>query len=183
MLPGTVAGIVVASILFVSDESALIAVSDRVLKICIGALGLLFVLYRATSRWLLRRLAVAETPGVKKATAFGFAAGLTSTLAHAAGPLMQMYLLPQQLEKKTFVATGVGFFFILNLLKLLPFSLLGRFDTATLKLGLMLLPIIPIGVGTGYLLVRIMKPKHYVGFIYTVLFVTSVILILKAVAG
>ena len=42
LMPATLAGVAVASFLFVSDEAALIAVSDRALKISIGFLGLWF---------------------------------------------------------------------------------------------------------------------------------------------
>jgi len=38
-------------------------------------------------------------------------------------------------------------------------------------------------VPAGYVLVKIMKPKHYIGFIYTILTVTSVSLIVKAIGN
>jgi uncharacterized membrane protein YfcA len=180
LMPATVFGVVVASFLFVSDESAMIAVSDRALKILIGGLGILFVVYFAAKRWILRHIHASQ-PNWTKGTVFGFAAGMTSTLAHAAGPVMQMYLLPQQLEKKKFAGTSCAFFWLLNLVKLVPFALLGRIQPENLKLGGVLLPVIPLGVALGWWLTHKTEQKHYTLLIYAVLLITSVTLILKAI--
>jgi len=179
LMPATIFGVVLASFLFVSDEGALIAVSDQVLKLLIGVLGLLFVMYFAAKKWILRHIHASQ-PDWTKGSVFGFAAGMTSTLAHAAGPVMQMYLLPQQLEKKKFAATTCAFFWMLNLIKLIPFFLLGRIQPDNLKLGGLLLPVIPLGVALGWWLTHKTEQKHYIALIYTVLFVTSVTLIIKA---
>ncbi|MCF7817404.1 MAG: sulfite exporter TauE/SafE family protein [Kiritimatiellales bacterium] len=179
LMPATVAGVALASFLFVSDESALIAVSDRALKIMIGALGILFVVYFAAKKWILRHIHASE-PTWTKGSVFGFAAGITSTLAHAAGPVMQMYLLPQQLEKKKFAGTSCAFFWMLNLVKLLPFAMLGRIQPEGLKLGAVLLPVIPLGVAFGWWLTHKTEQKHYTILIYAVLLITSIALIVKA---
>lgn len=179
LLPATVAGVVIASFLFVSDEAALIAVSDRALKILIGGLGILFVVYFAAKKWILRHIHASE-PNWTKGTIFGFTAGITSTLAHAAGPVMQMYLLPQHLEKKKFAGTSCVFFWMLNLIKLVPFIMLGRIQPDNLKLGAVLLPVIPLGVALGWWMTHKTEQKHYTILIYAVLLITSVALIFKA---
>ena len=178
LMPATVVGVAVASILFVSDEAA-VAVSDRALKMLIGLLGIAFVAYFAARKWIMRHMHASE-PNWGKGTVFGFAAGTTSTLAHAAGPVMQMYLLPQQLEKKRFAGTSCAFFWMLNLIKLVPFWLCGRIQPDGLKLGALLLPVIPAGVAFGWWLTHRTEQRHYTVLIYLVLFVTSVTLILKA---
>jgi uncharacterized membrane protein YfcA len=180
LMPATILGVAVASVLFVSDESALIAVSDRALKILIGLLGIVFVVYFATKQWIFRHIHASQ-PNWRKGSVFGFGAGVTSTLAHAAAPVMQMYLLPQQLEKKKFAATNCAFFWMLNLFKLLPFTLLGRIQPDNLKLGAVLLPVIPLGVACGWWLTHRTKQRHYTVLIYAVLLATSAMLILKAI--
>jgi len=182
VLPGAIIGVLLASALFISESNALIAISDKILKLSIGLVGLLFVLYFMGRKWILARLDEAMTPGWITGSSFGMIAGITSSLAHAAGPLMQMYLLPQHLPKMRFAATMAGFFFILNLTKMVPFALLGRIQIENLVLGTMMLPIIPIGVILGYLLVRVTRQRYYVGIIYAILFATSIILIVKALA-
>jgi uncharacterized membrane protein YfcA len=179
LMPATVLGVAVASFLFVSDESAIIAVSDRALKILIGALGILFVIYFSTKKWILQHIQASQ-PNWGKGSAFGFSAGITSTLAHAAGPVMQMYLLPQHLEKKKFAGTSCAFFWMLNLIKLAPFAMLGRIQSDNLKLGAVLLPVIPLGVALGWWLTHKIDQKHYTILIYAVLLITSLTLILKA---
>lgn len=180
LLPATLGGVVVGSILFVSGESTVLSVSDRVLKLCIGVLGLLFCLHQAVKKWILSHLEDSSSPGMLKSSAYGLGAGLTSTLAHAAGPLMKMYLLPQNLPKLQFVATSVGFFWILNLVKLIPSTALGRIEETNLLLAVRLLPVIPVGVAIGYGLVRLTRQHHYTAFIYAVLFVASMMLIVKS---
>lgn len=177
---GSLAGIALASVLFVADEGALLAVSDRSLKICVGMLGLLHVTYVATRRLILRRLDRALQPAWGTGTLFGFSAGLTSTLAHAAAPVMQMYLLPQKLPKKRYVATNGAFFLVVNLLKLLPFAYLGRITKGSLLLGGAMLPVLPIGVALGWWLTHKTSQEHYTLLIYVTLLITSALLILRA---
>ena len=178
LIPSALLGVAIASFLFVSDE-AMVAVSDRALKMLIGLLGILFVGYFAAKKWVLRHIRAAE-PNWTKGSAFGFTAGMTSTLAHAAGPVMQMYLLPQHLDKKKFAATSCAFFWGLNLIKLLPFSLMGRIQVENLKLGAVLLPVVPLGVAFGWWLTHRTRQRHYTILIYTVLLITSITLIFKA---
>lgn len=178
-LPGTVIGIAVASFLFVSTERSLLAVSERTLRICIGAIGALFVLNHVARRWLRKRLEQAARPGLVKAQTYGLVAGVTSTLAHAAGPIMSMYYLPMRLPKLEYVATTAAFFWILNALKLIPFIVCGRIGSETLTAAGVVLPAIPLGVVAGYGLVRVLKPELYMGLIYALLFATSLTLILK----
>ena len=180
LLPAALAGVTIGSLLFVSDESALIAISDRALKMCIGVLGVLFVLYFAAKKWIFRHLDSVANPSWGKGSVFGLVAGLTSTLAHAAGPVMQMYLLPQHLPKKQFVGTKCLFFWILNLSKIVPFVLLRRIQPESLKLGAVMFPVIPIGVALGWWLVHRTHQKQYNLLVYAVLLVASITLIAKA---
>jgi len=183
LLPGSVIGVAVASVFFVARDGAIVDVPDRVLKFLIGLIGFLFVIYFVFRKWVLKHLAEVSEPGFKQGTGFGVAAGISSTIAHAAGPVIQMYLLPQRLPKMTFVATTAIYFLILNQVKLVPFVAFGRIQVENLRLAAVMIPVIPVGVGVGYVLVRIVKPEHYVGLIYSVLFVTSVILMAQAVLG
>jgi uncharacterized membrane protein YfcA len=181
LIPGSLIGVALGSLCFISENAAVIAVSDRFLKIMIGVIGILFVLYRVGRKWLSRQLPQVNADGWMVAGCFGSAAGLTSTLAHAAGPVAQMYFLVNALPKMEFAATIAGFFFGLNLVKMVPFILLGRLDTSAFALAFKMLPVVPVGVATGYLLVRRMKGTWYIAFIHGVLFITACTLIAKAV--
>ena len=77
-------------------------------------------------------------------------------MANAAGPVMIIYLMAMRLPKMEFVGTGAWFFFIVNWLKV-PFSAkLEMMTAASVKLDLMMLPLIAIGAVAGiYFLKRI----------------------------
>ncbi len=184
LIPGSIAGILVGSILFVSRDAARLSIPDTGIKFCIGLVGLGFVFYQAANKWILKKVMInTAVPGIAKGSAYGFSGGMVSTLAHASGPIMQMYLLPQGLDKMVFAGTTAVYFFILNLLKMIPFLYLGRIETANLVLGAYMLPLIPAGVALGYFLVKVMKDTHYTGLIYGVLLFTSVTLIIKSILG
>ena len=178
LMPATFAGVTVASLLFVAEDG--IAFTDQVLKIVIGIIGLLF------SGWYIMGRPKMPFSSNNKSRSFrpsiyGFFGGLSSTIAHAAGPVMQMYFLPTGLPKIVFAGTTVYFFLILNGIKLIPFFYYKRITNQQLLDSIWFLPIIPIGVIGGYTCVRLMQEKHYTRFIHFTLAATSLILILRAV--
>lgn len=178
LLPATLIGILVASIFFVSDKG--ISVSDQMLKLMIGFLGLLFTGWQF---WGRKRFAQQQTmirSGTNRARVYGFFGGFTSTIAHAAGPVLQMYFLGTGLHKTQFAATTIYYFIFLNAVKLIPFTMLGRFTKEQLICDAKMLPLIPVGVLLGYFIVRIMKEEHYTRFIYITLFLTSSLLIYRS---
>jgi uncharacterized membrane protein YfcA len=47
---------------------------------------------------------------------YGFFAGLTSTFAHGAGPVVTMFLLPQKMSKEIYMGTTIFIFSFINAL-------------------------------------------------------------------
>ena len=176
----TLAGICVASLFFVSDRG--LSFSDRTLKLIIGFLGLGFTAWQLWGK-KIAAYAQKETTNNYRPVLYGFSSGLVSTIAHAAGPVMQMYFLPTGLAKTQFAATTVYYFLFLNAIKLIPFSLLGRFNREQLMANLWMLPIIPAGVVIGYVIVKYMQERHYIRFIYITLTLTSLLLIYRALTS
>lgn len=83
------------------------------------------------------------------AGAMGFAAGFTTMVANAAGPIMALYLLAVALPKQIFVGTAAWFFLLINLIKV-PFSVhLGLITGPTLAFNAVMLPAIAIGLLLG----------------------------------
>jgi len=181
LLPATIAGVAVASMFFVSDKG--ISVSDRTLKLLIGILGLVFTGWQIWGKKLLNGPARLATASGWRPRLYGFSSAVTSTIAHAAGPVMQMYLLPTGMAKTQFAATTIYYFLFLNAIKLIPFALLGRFNETQLMMNLWMLPLIPAGVLIGYAIVRVMQERHYILFIRVTLVLTSAILVYRAIAG
>jgi uncharacterized protein len=94
-------------------------------------------------------------------TFMGFAAGFTTMLANAAGPVMTTYLLASGLPKNNFIGTAAWFFFIINWLKV-PFQVsLGGINLYSVKIDLMLLPAIIVGAILGIVVLRKLPQKVF----------------------
>ncbi len=98
----------------------------------------------------------------------GSAAGLTSTLAHSAGPIVALFLLPQKMEKEVFVGTTVTYFFFGNLIKLVPFTAQGLFTAPRLATSLVLVPAVILGTLIGVFLNRKLNDRVFTVIIYAV---------------
>ena len=99
------------------------------------------------------------------AAILGFLAGVTTMMANAAGPVMVIYLLAMRLPKLAFVGTSAWFFFVVNWLKV-PFS--AQLDLTTgdsVKLGLLMLPLIIVGSLAGIFFLRRIPQKAFNGLI------------------
>lgn len=84
----------------------------------------------------------------------GWAAGITTMLANAAGPITAFYFLSQRQTKMVMVGTGAWFYLAINLAKL-PFSWqLGLLNGNSLGLDVMLLPGVLFGFWMGRTLLR-----------------------------
>lgn len=118
------------------------------IKRFVGVIAVLFALYiaakEASMAWVSR-----HTMGVKSGIAAGITAGFTSTIAHAAGPIVSLYLFSQSMGKTLFVGTVAWTFTLINLTKL-PFYLgIGLIDFSVLRFDVLLIPLIPAGSWLG----------------------------------
>jgi hypothetical protein len=93
--------------------------------------------------------------------ALGFLAGVTTMMANAAGPVMVIYLLAMRLPKLAFVGTSAWFFFVVNWLKV-PFSVqLSLITSESIKLNLLMLPLIAAGSLAGIVFLRRIPQKAF----------------------
>jgi uncharacterized membrane protein YfcA len=105
----------------------------------------------------IRRRLVGEPTEVPASAVVGagIATGFATTVANAAGPVMNLYLLARRLPKEEFLATGAWFFLIINLLKIPVYAVqpwLGHppmFSTAGLLTDLALAPAVLVGALAG----------------------------------
>ncbi len=143
--------------------------ADLWLRRMIGFLAVGFVLFQF---YRFRRAGrSAGTPGVYRprlwhGTGIGACSGLTSTLAHAGGPLIVLYLLPQKLGRKVFVGTIIKFFFVANLLKLVVYLHGGLYSAARGGLALALVPPVVVGTFVGRYLNTRFSDRAFRLFIY-----------------
>jgi len=114
---------------------------------------------------------------------WGAISGFTSFVAHAGGPPVLVYLLPQKLEKRLFVGTLVVFFMVVNGLKLIPYGQLGQFHAGNLLTSAVLLPLAPLGIWLGLWMQNRIPDRAFYGVCYVLLFSTGVKLCWDGVAG
>jgi len=155
------------------------AIADAVMKLGIGVISLSFVTIRAIQA--IRSRQMVFRPVMWQSTVAGGIAGVTSTFAHAAGPVTAMYLLPQQLGKNAYVATTVLYYFIGNQIKLAPYIHLNLINRESLLLGLALVPVVPVGVILGRWLAKKINEKIFGAIVYSLLTLTGFDLCLKAI--
>ena len=103
--------------------------------------------------YLWRRFRSA-TPTAAHPLPYGIAAGFSTTVANAAGPVMSLYLLSKQLPKDEFVATGAWFFFFINLMKLPIYAWQGMISVQSLQFGATMAPAVMVGALAGRWLIN-----------------------------
>jgi hypothetical protein len=114
---------------------------------------------------------------------WGAAAGFTSFIANTGGPPFQIYVLPQKLNKETFVGTYSVFFASGNALKVLPYFLLGQLNTTNLSTSLVLLPLAIAANFAGVWLVRRTPAEAFYRIIYILIFLIGLQLIYAATSA
>lgn len=91
----------------------------------------------------------------------GVAAGATTMVANAGGPVMILYLLAMRLEKNSFLGTGAWFFFTVNLLKVFPYMHLGLITADSATINLQLAPVVAAGAVAGIVALRFIPQRAF----------------------
>ena len=171
MLPGGLTGILLGALTFRF-------VSEAGLKLMLGAVAIGFLL----QRWLGATSQLEKTaPTAGRGYFWSTLSGYTSTLAHAGGPPMSIYLLPQRMDKALLVGTTVVFFTIMNYVKLVPYTLLGLFDGSNLATSAGLAPVGLLGIFCGVWLRKRIAETLFYRLCYAFLFVTGLKLLYDGV--
>lgn len=153
--------------------------SDAWIRVILGAMSVGFVL----QRYALRARQLAARPSAAKGFFWSTVAGLTSTIAHAGGPPLSIYLLPQRLEKAVLVGTTVVFFAVINAVKLAPYAWLELFDARNLTTSMGLAPLAPVGIWVGYSLMRRVPEELFYRICYALLLVVGLRLLWEGFAA
>jgi uncharacterized membrane protein YfcA len=98
-------------------------------------------------------------------------------LANAGGPAWQMYLLPQKLEKFTYVGTLTMMFAASNLMKIPAYNALGQLTWDNLATGAVLLPAAVVANYAGIWLVRRTPTELFFRIAYVLMFFIAIELI------
>jgi uncharacterized membrane protein YfcA len=172
ILPGGLAGILLGAFAFG-------LMGDRGIKLMVGLISLIFI---ARGLWVARHgPPEPDSPNRLKGGFWGAVSGFTSTLAHAGGPPLALYLYPLRLPRAQLTATTVVFFGVMNYVKLVPYAALGQLTASNLLTSLVLLPLAPIGVRLGIWLQGHISDKVFYRVIYVLLGTTGLKLVAEGI--
>jgi len=155
-------------------------VNDTFVTLMIGLISISFVADYVFKR---RKDGGALDHNAPKGIFWGTVAGFTSFISHTGGPPFQMYMLPLRLAPMLFAGTAVIFFATVNALKVIPYFLLGQFDTTNLVTSASLFPVALVATLAGVRLVRIIKADTFYAIIYIVMGLIGVKLIYDGASG
>jgi uncharacterized membrane protein YfcA len=172
MLPGGFVGVVLGALTFRY-------INEAGLKLMLGVIAIGFLLQRWISASSRLENAI---PTKGKGYFWSAMSGYTSTLAHAGGPPLSIYLLPQRMNKARMVGTTVVFFTIINWFKIVPYALLGLFDSRNLATSAGLVPLGVFGIFCGVWLRKIIPEVPFYRICYGFLFVTGIKLLYDGVS-
>ena len=127
-------------------------------KVLLGAISVAFSLYQLVPA--LRNLKT-WLPEFLRPWVWCGLSGFTSTLAHAGGPPITIYLWPKQLGRAEFMAVTIVFFTVINAVKLIPFAMLGQLNVANMGTALVLMPFAPVGVWLGVRLNNVINDVNF----------------------
>jgi len=174
LIPGAAVGILLGALTagFVSDAHV---------RLIVGLVAVVFAL----NFWLrsAESLAARAKPGAWSGRLWGGVAGYTSFVAHAGSPPFQVYMLPQGIDRKLYVGTSVMFFWLVNLIKLPPYALLGQLAPGNLMTSLVLMPLAPLGMWLGLKLVDKVPEQPFYRLIYALVLIVGVKLVWDGVTG
>jgi uncharacterized membrane protein YfcA len=176
ILPGGLLGIAAGAAVFG-------LMSNAAVKLMVGGIALAFL---ARSLWQARpgrATPAPATPSRLRGGFWGMVSGLTSTVAHAGGPPLAVYMYPLRLDRATLAATTVVFFAVMNYVKLIPYALLGQLSVTNLLTSLLLLPMAPLGVKLGIWLQSRMSDRVFYRIVYVMLGVTGTKLVWDGLWG
>ena len=169
LLPGVVVGVVVG-VHFIGRFS------PRELNVAIGMLAVAFVVFQLVKESLFRAEG-AFAPNHAIGVPCGIGAGITSSFAHGAGPVVSVFLIPQRLPKEVFVGTTVLVFTWINWIKMPFFVAQDIITAATLRQSALYFPLVPLGVWLGVWLNRRVPQALFVRLVYLFTFLTGLQLI------
>jgi hypothetical protein len=121
-----------------------LSMSERSLRPIIGVIVIVMLVI-----YLIRRYRPAWITQTNHPAPFGAAAGVTTMIANAAGPVMNIYLLSMKLGKEEFLGTAAWFFFLLNLIKSPVYFGYGLYSRETVGFTIAMAPTVVLGALAG----------------------------------
>jgi len=174
MIPGATIGVIIGTIIFKYLDPA-------VIKLIIGIIAVVFSSLKFID---FVRSKVPPPPARPKVIKGGFwsaVCGFTSFVAHSGGPPLNVYMIPQRLDKTVYMGTLAIFYTYVNYAKIIPYWWLDQFHITNLSTSLVLLPVVPVGIFIGLWIQKRIDDVIFYRAIMTLLFLTGIKLLYDGV--
>ncbi|WP_420395181.1 sulfite exporter TauE/SafE family protein [Nioella sp.] len=152
------------------------------IKLLVAGIALSYLLHS-----LRRRLSKRDFPpkpaDMPRGLIWGALSGLTSYISHAGGPPYQAYVLPQRLDKLTYLGTTTIFFSAVNLLKVPPYIVAGQITWDSFGQAVWLIPCALAGAWSGAKIARLLPERVFFLLVEIALAGVSVKLVWEVLAG
>jgi len=182
LLPGSVVGIILGSLLLYYFDS-LGPLAESLINLEIGLESIFLVSLNWYREWRAKHAPPAYQPTMLKSTAVGIFAGVSSTLAHAAGPIIALHLLPQRLPRSVFVGTCALYFFIVNSAKIPGYYMAGLFGQVQPLFSLQFLPLVLVGALAGLWLNKRINDVLFSKIVYAITFLLGFYVLARGIIG
>ncbi len=176
MIPGATIGVIVGTLSFKYLDPAFI-------KLIIGSIAVIFSSLKFIDYLRKKILPPPVGPNIIKGGFWCAVCGFTSFVAHSGGPPLNVYMIPQRLDKSIYMGTLAIFYTYVNYAKIGPYWWLGQFNITNLSTSLILLPIVPIGIFIGLWIQRRIDDVLFYRAIMTLLFATGIKLLYDGFIG
>jgi len=177
LIPPAVAGVFIGVMIIQ-------VVPDRMFKFGVGVLAMLFSSFHLIKSICRRKHDALNhldySPGAKTSLTliFGFLGGTASTVIHAGGLVMSIYLLHRPVDKRAFVATLVSFFAVLNFLKLGAYLEIGIISSGIALWVTAMSPVIILGGWFGNFLNKRFSQDLFRAIVLIIIFLIGMRLLL-----
>jgi uncharacterized membrane protein YfcA len=176
LLPGMLLGILCTTLALRGAPSASAAglrSLEAWLKLSVALTAAVFLVLQLWPRRAPAADAPPWKPGWSAHLPVGLIGGVTTTIAHAAGPIVNIYLLPQKLSPAVQTGTLGRLFALVNSAKI-PFMVaIGVVSWQTVQYGLWLMLLAPLGVALGAHLNRRSTPRTFLAIIHASLLIAA----------
>lgn len=172
LFPWAALGVVLGALLL-----WLIKVDNDTIRRWIGVILIVLIVADLVRRWRLRGGADNLPNLLRKrwaASLTGVAAGVTTMIANAAGPIMTLYLLAANLPKYIFLGTSAWYFLVMNLFKV-PFSMgLKMITFESAGISLRMFPFVVLGAFAGRWVVKYIDEQRFVQIVLVLTLIASI---------
>ncbi len=151
--------------------AAALSLEERILRPLVGV-----IIFFMLVAYLVRRRSKSPAAITPHPALYGISAGFATTVANAAGPVMNLYLLSKRLPKEEFIATGAWFFFAINLTKVPIYAWHGMFSRESLVFDLLMVPAVEAGAYGGRKIVDHISPQLFENLVVILTAVSTLLL-------